>query len=623
MHDRDLFAEDDNDNQLDFLKQNRNQRPAQGYSNNRNTVEQDLKVVDEDDDFNYHFDKKKPQREEEPQKLSDLLGGNNNDEPQNDYFSKNQSTRKNMAVRSSQGRGNVNAAPQKLDDFLYNDNNDNRQTSNNNYNNYDNNSYGNEDTQGFSSGFNSRPTTSGGRPGTSTSMNARAKLAEQQRARLAQNKTNTVEGGFVSNDVFRSSKTNDMYKNAKIDYGQSQTSSGFYDPSMQFMGQSNLPSLSSNKVVIKYNEDVGQSKYQAHYEAPSQQEAYQQEYRQQEPDSPKYAQKDTREIARTQSQYNEEEKASTVAEKEERDSSEDEQPVTESQMKQKGEFNKEKDAEIGIVNNDDQPPNTNEPMSKLLNLDLRDIADMKSFLMHPCPKGYRIECTIKRDRSGMARFYPKYHCYISNGPQYLMSAKKRGQNKTSNYLVAYNKDVKKNSAYCLGKVRSNFMGTEFNIFDEGLNPSKAKDIERLRSNLGVVLYESNLLTSKGPRKMKVYMPEVNESTSEIYQFKPLSEKEGILSNWKSGKRAGIKEFINKNPKWNEQLQAFVLNFNGRVEKPSVKNFQLIDERNDERIFLQFGRVTNDTFNMDFEWPLSPFQAFAICLSSFDYKIACE
>jgi len=127
-----------------------------------------------------------------------------------------------------------------------------------------------------------------------------------------------------------------------------------------------------------------------------------------------------------------------------------------------------------------------------------------------------------------------------------------------------------------------------------------------------------------------------------------------LSNYKGGKKTGIKEFQNKNPKWNErkksfqrkflltfpkiELQAFVLNFNGRVEKPSVKNFQLIDERNgniikylrktlisplDERIFLQFGRVTNDTFNMDLEWPLSPFQAFAICLSSFDYKIACE
>ena len=33
---------------------------------------------------------------------------------------------------------------------------------------------------------------------------------------------------------------------------------------------------------------------------------------------------------------------------------------------------------------------------------------------------------------------------------------------------------------------------------------------------------------------------------------------------------------NKPPKWNNDLKAFVLNFYGRVDKPSVKNFQLID-----------------------------------------------
>ena len=44
---------------------------------------------------------------------------------------------------------------------------------------------------------------------------------------------------------------------------------------------------------------------------------------------------------------------------------------------------------------------------------------------------------------------------------------------------------------------------------------------------------------------------------------------------------------------------------------------------DSVIFLQFGRVTDDIFNMDFQWPLSPLQAFTICLSSFDYKFACE
>lgn len=34
-----------------------------------------------------------------------------------------------------------------------------------------------------------------------------------------------------------------------------------------------------------------------------------------------------------------------------------------------------------------------------------------------------------------------------------------------------------------------------------------------------------------------------------------------------------------------EVQAFVLNFNGRVDKASVKNFQLIDEYDDNRIYM--------------------------------------
>ena len=44
---------------------------------------------------------------------------------------------------------------------------------------------------------------------------------------------------------------------------------------------------------------------------------------------------------------------------------------------------------------------------------------------------------------------------------------------------------------------------------------------------------------------------------------------------------------------------------------------------DDSVVLQFGRVGKDLFTMDYQWPLSPLQAFAICLSSFDYKLACE
>jgi tubby-related protein 1 len=60
-----------------------------------------------------------------------------------------------------------------------------------------------------------------------------------------------------------------------------------------------------------------------------------------------------------------------------------------------------------------------------------------------------------------------------------------------------------------------------------------------------------------------------------------------------------------------------------VDQASVKNFQLIDDLDENKIYLQFGKVTELTFNVDFQWPFSPMQAFALALSSFDYKFACE
>lgn len=41
------------------------------------------------------------------------------------------------------------------------------------------------------------------------------------------------------------------------------------------------------------------------------------------------------------------------------------------------------------------------------------------------------------------------------------------------------------------------------------------------------------------------------------------------------------------------------------------------------IVLQFGRVAEDAFTLDYRYPLCALQAFAIALSSFDGKLACE
>lgn len=84
---------------------------------------------------------------------------------------------------------------------------------------------------------------------------------------------------------------------------------------------------------------------------------------------------------------------------------------------------------------------------------------------------------------------------------------------------------------------------------------------------------------------------------------------------------------NKPPRWHDQLQCWCLNFRGRVTVASVKNFQLVEggtgNDSDKPVLLQFGKIGKDTFTMDYRYPLSAFQAFAICLSSFDTKVACE
>jgi tubby-related protein 1 len=68
--------------------------------------------------------------------------------------------------------------------------------------------------------------------------------------------------------------------------------------------------------------------------------------------------------------------------------------------------------------------------------------------------------------------------------------------------------MKKNAKGYLGKLRSNFLGTEFYLYDTGENPSKAKNFANVREQHGVIQYETNVLGSKGPRRMKVLLPKV-------------------------------------------------------------------------------------------------------------------
>jgi len=102
--------------------------------------------------------------------------------------------------------------------------------------------------------------------------------------------------------------------------------------------------------------------------------------------------------------------------------------------------------------------------------------------MNPLPPLVgQIQCTITRHKSGFNRLFPKYTLSLSEGSKFLLNGKKRSGNKTSNYMITIDQDkLKKSNKGYLGKVRSNFLGTEFYLYDSGNNEKKAKDTHSVR-----------------------------------------------------------------------------------------------------------------------------------------------
>ncbi|GMI73354.1 tubby like protein 10 [Hibiscus trionum] len=310
-------------------------------------------------------------------------------------------------------------------------------------------------------------------------------------------------------------------------------------------------------------------------------------------------------------------------------------------------------------------------------------------LKQPGPRDGAIQCFIKRDKSNLT-----YHLFLCLSPallvengKFLLSAKRTRRSTSTEYIISFNADnISRSSSSYIGKLRSNFLGTKFIIFDTqpaytvSPVPPPGRSSRRFYSkkvspkvptgsyNIAQISYELNVLGTRGPRRMHCIMhsipaaaldaggsvpgqPELlrhplEDSFRSISsldhsvefsssRFSEISVLGGNEEEWKT-KPLILK---NKPPRWHEQLQCWCLNFRGRVTVASVKNFQLIAATpqpaagapipsqpappDTDKIILQFGKVGKDIFTMDYRYPLSAFQAFAICLSSFDTKLACE
>ncbi|XP_030951525.1 tubby-like F-box protein 8 [Quercus lobata] len=321
-------------------------------------------------------------------------------------------------------------------------------------------------------------------------------------------------------------------------------------------------------------------------------------------------------------------------------------------------------------------------------------------LKQPGHRDGPIQCFIKRDKSNLT-----YHLFLCLSPallvengKFLLSAKRTRRTTCTEYVISMDADnISRSSCTYIGKLRSNFLGTKFIIYDTQppYNNAQLSPPGRSRRfyskkvspkvptgsyNIAQVSYELNVLGTRGPRRMHCAMHSIPVSSVEPGgcvpgqpellprsledSFRSISFSKSIdnSTEFSSSRFSDIigprdedeegKErplvLRNKAPRWHEQLQCWCLNFRGRVTVASVKNFQLIaaiqpapaaaaaaaaaagtptpsqpTQSDHDKIILQFGKVGKDMFTMDYRYPLSAFQAFAICLSSFDTKLACE
>ncbi|NWU72091.1 TULP3 protein, partial [Pterocles burchelli] len=261
---------------------------------------------------------------------------------------------------------------------------------------------------------------------------------------------------------------------------------------------------------------------------------------------------------------------------------------------------------------------------------LGEVGNLEDFALRPAPHGITVKCRITRDKKGMDRgLFPTYYMHLErddNRKTFLLAGRKRKKSKTSNYLISVDPtDLSREGESFIGKLRSNLMGTKFTVYDHGVSPVKAQGLmekANTRQELAAICYETNVLGFKGPRKMSVIIPGMNKNHKRI-PVRPRNEHESLLSKWQNKNLENLIELHNKAPVWNDDTQSYVLNFHGRVTQASVKNFQIVHDNDPNYIVMQFGRVAEDVFTLDYNYPLCALQAFAIGLSSFDSKLACE
>ncbi|KAJ0395451.1 hypothetical protein P43SY_007776 [Pythium insidiosum] len=284
-----------------------------------------------------------------------------------------------------------------------------------------------------------------------------------------------------------------------------------------------------------------------------------------------------------------------------------------------------------------------------------------------CGRGHIVKCFIERNEQ--SKLSPVYTLLLEvtnvSGRPIMYARKKPTSRITSHYVISLNKEdlflprMMRSHQY-IGKLRSSTSMMEYCLYDQGDNPEDLdSDCEiddeirkNIRAELAVIRYHNS--KKPYPRKIEVAIPSIVENGSAYLDWRPMSRDQMMEEHMRAITTAGGQNvldthnfiFMHKRETKYDPLSSCIVDFRSRATCTSVKNFQLVhsEPTNDafkdkyrklhadfvyedqgtvslpqEFVLLQLGKVGKHCFNMDFQYPLSMLQAFAIALSRFDTK----
>jgi len=297
----------------------------------------------------------------------------------------------------------------------------------------------------------------------------------------------------------------------------------------------------------------------------------------------------------------------------------------------------------------------------------------KSFYFRPPPHGKHgeeEEWTLGYVRRYVGICVTAWHFHKQNG-EFMMAA---SMNSDATGVCIFSKvnntfrlsDIrsiprKPSSPVYLGVMQYTFSGRHFTIFDYRVsNPDAKKHRTHQIHDTMHLRYETNVL-ARVPNAMKVIVARHDEHDALKANWKSLSDRMDELAvemvrkeeaaQLKLSKKGetdkdaedlevqsygalGVREesevlcFQTKQPVWNEELQAWTLNFDGRVKMASKKNFllevedkfHLVNEFGEDTEQLRFGKVRKNVYSLDYKYPFCPINALGVAISTFAKKM---